>query len=159
MKRELFEEVQRIHGNISLVIDESTTMRVETGLIIYLKCEFDKNREPESFFFELVKVSDQSAETISNTLLASLAEYGFDDAYLKKYLIAIATDGASAMIGSKSGVITILSKKYPNIILWHCLNHRLELGVNDAIKVFNLNLSINLFPYLVLFSIHLFNLN
>ena len=27
-----------------------------------------------------------------------------------------------------------MTKKYPNTILWHCLNHRLELSVSDAIK-------------------------
>jgi hypothetical protein len=38
------------------------------------------------------------------------------------------------MLGSKSGVGILLKKKFPNIFLWHCLNHRLELAVHDAIK-------------------------
>ena len=37
------------------------------------------------------------------------------------------------MLGVKSGVGTTLKNDYPSIVLWHCLNHRLELSVNDAI--------------------------
>lgn len=38
------------------------------------------------------------------------------------------------MIGWKAGVGTLLKLKYHNIVLWHCLNHRLELAVSDAMK-------------------------
>ena len=38
------------------------------------------------------------------------------------------------MLGKKSGVAKKLMKKYPNIIVWHCLNHRLELLVGDAVS-------------------------
>ena len=33
---------------------------------------------------------------------------------------------------SLSGVGTLPKKDLPSIILWHCLNHRLELAVNDS---------------------------
>ena len=49
-------------------------------------------------------------------------------------LVAISTDGASVMLGRKYGVATTLARKFPNIITWHCLNHRLELAVSDAIR-------------------------
>ena len=38
------------------------------------------------------------------------------------------------MLGRKAGVGTLLKLKYPKIVLWHCLNHRLELAVSDAMK-------------------------
>ena len=38
------------------------------------------------------------------------------------------------MLGRKAGVGTLVKLKYPRIILWHCLNHRLELAVGDAVK-------------------------
>ena len=31
------------------------------------------------------------------------------------------------MLGTKSGVGKLLEDKFPDVILWHCLNHRLEL--------------------------------
>lgn len=38
------------------------------------------------------------------------------------------------MVGSKSGVGSLLLQDYPRLMLWHCANHRLELSVNDTVK-------------------------
>jgi len=51
---------------------------------------------------------------------------------MQTHLIAFASDGASVMTGKRSGVATRLMSKFPNIIAWHCLSHRLELAVGDA---------------------------
>lgn len=48
--------------------------------------------------------------------------------------MAIATDGASVMVGKKSGVVTRLREKYPKLFAWHYFNHRLELSIPDTIK-------------------------
>ena len=66
-----------------------------------------------------------------------MESYGFNNHYLSQHLIGFASDGASVMLGRNSGVGTQLAIKYPNIILWHCLNHRLELSVSDTIKRLN----------------------
>ena len=39
------------------------------------------------------------------------------------------------MLGTKSGVEKLLKDKFPEIILWHCLNHRLELAVENTLKI------------------------
>ena len=57
-----------------------------------------------------------------------------DNAWLQDHLICFASDGASNMTGKNSGVARRLQDLFPNIILWHCANHRLELAVGDAIK-------------------------
>ena len=44
------------------------------------------------------------------------------------------SDGASFMLGKKSGVGQRLLEKFPRIILWHCLNHRFDLSVGDTIS-------------------------
>ena len=85
-------------------------------------------------FLDLIELPNQLASTIVNKLLELLRTRGFSDAYLLENLVAFATDGASAMIGNKSGVATQIQLKYPNYIIWHCLNHRLELAVNDVIS-------------------------
>ena len=41
------------------------------------------------------------------------------------------------MLGKKSGVASRLRAKYPAIFQWHCMNHRLELAVADAVKDVN----------------------
>ena len=53
---------------------------------------------------------------------------------LTKCWFGLGTDGASIMLGSKSGVAAQLKALFPKIISWHCFNHRLELSVHDAIK-------------------------
>jgi len=37
------------------------------------------------------------------------------------------------MLGTKSGVGKLLKDEFPGIVLWHCLNHRLELAVGNAV--------------------------
>ena len=103
-------------------------------MIVYLKCESDKEGDPHFMFLDLIELPDQKAATIARDLLSCLNNHGFDDSYLKQNFIAFASDGASVMLGVKSGVATILKGYYPNIIIWHCLNHRLELAVGDSVR-------------------------
>jgi len=35
------------------------------------------------------------------------------------------------MLGTKSGVGKLHKGEFPDIALWHCLNHRLASGTND----------------------------
>ncbi len=62
-------------------------------------------------------------------------EAGLDDEYLKSHLICFTTDGASVMTGRESGLIKRLKKYYTLLESIHCLAYRLELSVNDALKV------------------------
>ena len=63
--------------------------------------------------------------------MSTLNKHGFSDNYLKRNLISFTSDGASALV-EKSGVAKRLSELYPNIAIWHCLNHRLELSIAEA---------------------------
>lgn len=85
-------------------------------------------------FLDLIELRDQRANTIVQHLLKCLDAHRFDDAYLRKYLVAFASDGASVMVRRKSGVAKQLSEQYPNSLTWHCLNHRLELAVGDNVS-------------------------
>ena len=38
------------------------------------------------------------------------------------------------MLGRNSGVGNRLKNDYPNIILWHCINHRLQLILDDSVN-------------------------
>ncbi|KAK0147671.1 E3 SUMO-protein ligase KIAA1586 [Merluccius polli] len=133
MRKKACQRIQTIKGKVSVLIDESTSLGSITTLIVYLKCETDKNFDPHFVFLELIELPNQWADTIVQHLLKCLSSHGFDDAYLRKHLVAFASDGASVMLGRKSGVAKQLSERYPNILTWHCLNHRLELAVGDTV--------------------------
>ncbi|XP_051793984.1 E3 SUMO-protein ligase KIAA1586-like [Acanthochromis polyacanthus] len=38
------------------------------------------------------------------------------------------------MQGKNTGVATRLTARYPNLFTWHCMNHRVELAVSDAVS-------------------------
>lgn len=134
MRQRICKQIRNIDGKLSFLIDESTTLSRESALIIYIKVETSKSDEPHFIFLDLLELPAQTAETVVETVLVTLKKHGFDDSFLSTNLVSVATDGASVMLGRKSGVTTLLKEKYPNIITWHCLNHRLELAVNDALK-------------------------
>jgi hypothetical protein len=82
---------------------------------------------------QMNKIKGQDSNTIVEELIKCLNKHGFSHEYLSRNLVAFASDGASAMIGSNSGVATQLVQLFPRIVLWHCLNHRLELAVKDTL--------------------------
>ena len=54
--------------------------------------------------------------------------------YLGKNLVTFCSDGASIMLGRSSGVGVRMRNDFPNIIIWHCLNHWLQLVLDDSVK-------------------------
>lgn len=62
-------------------------------------------------------------------MLQNIYKVGFDINYLKSNLNAFCSDGASVMLGRKSGVSSRLSKDFPGTIIWHCLSYRLQLFI------------------------------
>ncbi|KAJ3605313.1 hypothetical protein NHX12_027362 [Muraenolepis orangiensis] len=73
------------------------------------------------------------AKDIEEALLNSLDTAGFTEEWLQKNCVSFVSDGASVMLGKNSGVATRLTARYPNLFTWHCMNHRLELAVSDAV--------------------------
>lgn len=98
----------------------------------------DKNK-PSVYAFPLalIELSSLDAEHITESVLSCLRRFGFDDHYLRSHLIGVCSDGASTMVGKQSGVLTRLKVRYPQIFLWHCMCHRIELAVGDAVKCSN----------------------
>ncbi|KAJ4944222.1 hypothetical protein JOQ06_012767 [Pogonophryne albipinna] len=76
-----------------------------------------------------------SAAHIKEQIMGCLLKNGFTVELLREILIGFCSDGASVMLGVKSGVGKLLQDDFPGIILWHCLNHRLELAVDQALDV------------------------
>ncbi|KAK1898678.1 E3 SUMO-protein ligase KIAA1586 [Dissostichus eleginoides] len=101
-------------------------------MIVNLKASVD-GATPEFLFLELVELESQRAKDIEEALLNCLDTAGFTEEWLQKNWVSFVSDGASVMLGKNSGVATRLTARYPNLFTWHCMNHRLELAVSDAV--------------------------
>ena len=50
-------------------------------------------------------------------------------------MVATGSDGASVNLGKRHSVTAILNADVESLIIMHCINHRIELGVLDAMKL------------------------
>ena len=125
----IFKDYER-RPKICVIVDEASTISCKPVLIIYVKVE-DRELSP-TIFLRLVELVGQGVEAIHMCLLESLNSVGFSMDYLRKNLVAFCSDGASLMLGCSSGVT--LRNDIPNIIIWYCLNHRLQLVLDDSVK-------------------------
>ena len=134
MRQDLVNEITKNNKNIAIgIIDEATSNAKDSCLVVYIRSNI--NGSAVIIFLSIIELSGQDANSICKSLLDLLESNGIDDKYLERNLIAFTSDGAnSVMMGAIKGVGTILKSKYPQIVLWHCLNHRLELAVSDTIK-------------------------
>ncbi|KAL2792006.1 E3 SUMO-protein ligase KIAA1586 isoform c [Daubentonia madagascariensis] len=135
MKMKIFKNIIEENAKICIIIDEASTVsQKKSTLVIYLQCTVQSAPAPVMLFVALKELVSTTAECIFNTLLTTLNDCGFTNEYLKANLIAFCSDGASTMLGRKSGVATKLLEYFPEIIIWNCLNHRLQLSLDDSIS-------------------------
>jgi len=80
------------------------------------------------FFLGLIELEQTTAACMTDTLMKCLHDLGLDDDVLRTSLICFASDGASVMVGTRSGVASMLLQRFPQLVGWHCSNHRLELA-------------------------------
>ena len=110
----------------SLMIDESTDIATTQTLIVYIR--FVSNGEVTTRFLELSKLAGGTAEQILDCVVEIM-----ETRHLPvEKLFGIATDGASVMTGTCSGVTTRMKKKNPFILSMHCIAHRLALASGQA---------------------------
>ena len=129
---QIFSKIMKEGLKICVIVDEASTISCKPVLIIYVKVE-DCELSP-TIFVGLVELEGQGPEAIHRCLLESVNSVGFNMDYLRKNLIAFCSDGASVMLGRSSGVGVRLRNDFHNIIIWYCLNHRLQLVLDDSVK-------------------------
>lgn len=97
MKARISNKVKEISGKISIVIDEATSISSKSVLIVYLKCEINKQQDPSTLLLDLVELADQKADSVFGSTVKCLEKYGFDHDYLKENLVSFTSDGASVL--------------------------------------------------------------
>ncbi|KAJ4946434.1 hypothetical protein JOQ06_024101 [Pogonophryne albipinna] len=108
----------------SVIVDVDDDNRWRTALA---------DAEPETFFWELIELDGTTADDITKALMECLGR-DFNEDFLGQCFVSFACDGASVMLGKRTGVATQLCSKFPSLFVWHCSNHRLELAVGDVVK-------------------------
>ena len=144
MKKNMCVGIKKLSPHIAVMLDESTLFKTAV-IVLFIRTRLMDIDEPdacnsvENVFLSLVEATaGTTADGVFSTVHDELERNGFDDEWLKHNLIAVCTDGASVMMGSKSGVASTFVMKYGSQVeTFHCLAHRLELGVHDALKSVN----------------------
>ena len=94
----------------------------------------EKQGQPRTKFVDIVPLESATADGVCNAVTTSLETTDIDQETLKKKLVGCNFDGASVMMGKKSGVAVQIQKKVPQpVVILHCVAHSLELAVLDAV--------------------------
>ncbi|XP_025190416.1 E3 SUMO-protein ligase KIAA1586-like [Melanaphis sacchari] len=135
MRLKICNDIIENNRKLCIVVDESTTLSKKTMLVICLRCANGDSQEINIFFFfDIIELNCTSAESIKTAIINNMLKHGIKLDFLKQNLVGFVSDGASNMLGRKAGVGVLLQKIFPDLIIWHCYNHRLELAVSDTIK-------------------------
>ena len=111
----------------AILIDETTDVSVKKQLIMY--CRYMKgDSSTETKYIAMLPIPDGKAETITNAVLGKARELGLDP----QKMVAMGSDGASVMLGRRSGVVARLKATVPWLIGNHCVAHRLALAAGQA---------------------------
>jgi len=134
MRLKICKDIIENNRKLCIVVDESTTLSKKTMLVICLRCANGDSQDINIFFFDIIELDCTSAESIKTAIINNMLKHGIKLDFLKQNLVGFVSDGASNMLGRKAGVGVLLQKIFPDLIIWHCCNHRLELAVSDTIK-------------------------
>lgn len=128
---------------LCVLSDGSTDKSITEQEAVYVRFT-GSNGRPSTHFADLVAVTSADAAGVTAAIQKGLQTVNVDETVLKKKLACCNFDGASVMMGKKSGVAKRLQDiaQRPVCII-HCVAHNLELAVLDAIKQT---------PYLVTFE-------
>ena len=134
MKKKLLTKIIESRSKINVLADESTRVGDKLNLIVFLRANVDGKAAPINFPLDLVELESLCASHIADKIVDCLLKNGYTIELLQELFIGFCSDGASVMLGTKSRVVKLLKDIFPDIILWHCLNHGLELVVGNALE-------------------------
>jgi len=117
-------------GVFSVMLDESTDVSLHQNCVVYVRylASIGGKVQPVTQFLGIRQLSLANAESIHSELISLIESFGF----ALDNLAGVSTDGASVMVGCKSGVVTRLRQVTKGLLATHCIAHRLALGTGAA---------------------------
>ena len=127
----------------SLQIDESTDLTNFAQLMTYIRYDTAESIEEEFLFCEAL-----SSRTTSDEIFKKINQFVITNGIKWENCVGVCSDGARAMTGQHSGVITKIIQVAPNAKFTHCSIHREALAskampsnlkdvLDQAVKVVN----------------------
>ncbi|KAJ8042608.1 hypothetical protein HOLleu_09403 [Holothuria leucospilota] len=133
MNTEIQSEVENSEY-FSVMSDGSTDVAHLEQELIYIRY-LDGNATVRNKFVSIVELDDATAVGIQKGIHSGLSEIGQETKEIRAAkMVSVCFDGASVMMGAKGGVATLEKKDVPRLVEIHCVAHRLELAVLDALK-------------------------
>ena len=111
-----------------LMVDKSTDVTITKKLV--LNAKIVKHCHTKTRFLSNIDIKHGRAETIYNAIISWAEEKKIN----LDHFVGFGSDGASVMVGSKTGVATRLKVVNPFIVSIHCAAHRLALTSSQAAK-------------------------
>ena len=113
----------------SLIADGSTDRSAVVSEIIYLHYLYE--REKKCCYIAVTECVHESANSIKSGIASVLSEFIPD---WEKKLVAASFDGARVNMGHTAGVARLLENDCGQLVIVHCVAHRLELAITDAMR-------------------------
>lgn len=110
----------------SIQIDESVDIEDFPQLLVYVRY-----RTPQNFNEEFLFCEKLSGTTTGADIFLLIDKFFVEHQLLWDNCLAVCTDGAPAMIGSRIGFCAKVKERNPDVVLIHCFLHRENLATRD----------------------------
>uniref|UniRef100_A0A3B4THP3 HAT C-terminal dimerisation domain-containing protein n=1 Tax=Seriola dumerili TaxID=41447 RepID=A0A3B4THP3_SERDU len=116
MQSKMVSSIIASSSKLAVLIDEASSLSHKAVMTVSIKASIQEE-SPEFIFLELVELENQRADGILQALLTCLTNAGFTEEWLHENWVTFVSDGASVMLGKKSGVATRLTSRFPKGLL------------------------------------------
>lgn len=87
-------------------MDEATSVSNKNALVVYIRTVLKGMQDPMTMFLTLFELNSTTSAGILQELLDQLQSLGLSFEFMKDHMIALTCDGASVLLGKKSGLAT-----------------------------------------------------
>ena len=115
---------------ISVMFDGATDKSTEEVEVVYVR--YLKDGEPQTRYLSLQPLQHAHAQGVYDAINNAFKHHGIEDWQNK--VVGIGCDGANVNIGKKNSVASRILEVNGETVVVHCVAHRLELGILNAIK-------------------------
>ena len=138
IKEQVITEINKsVFGLFSIQLDESVDVSSVSQLMVFVRYAVGTSVKEELLFCSALNTSTKASDVLEKV------DHFFNENEISwNNLCGVCTDGAPAMLGSKSGFRALVQSKATGIIFTHCFIHRealasktLPRGLQDVLNV------------------------